>query len=94
MRLVAALRAEDLRVVLDRRVGEQPLGDVVVEGAPFEIEEEELGLDLRVPLAHPLHERAARLVGAVGRLAQPCVRLDARRRRLDPLQLDDGVVQL
>ncbi len=31
MRLVAALRAQDLRVVLDRGVGEQPLGDVVVE---------------------------------------------------------------
>ena len=76
---VAALRAQHGRVVLERRVGEQPLGDVVVERAPLEVEEEELGLDLRVPLAHLLDERAARLVGVVGREAQPREGLDARR---------------
>ena len=65
--------------MFERGIGEQPLGDVVVERAPLEVEEEELGLDLRVPLAHLLDERAAGLVGAVGGLPEACVRLDARR---------------
>ena len=47
-----------------------------------------------LPLAHLLHERAAGLVGAVGRLAEARVRLDAGRDRLDPLELGDCVVQL
>ena len=94
VRLVAALGAEDGGIALECGVGEQALGDVVLELAPFEVEEEHLGLDLRVPLAHLLHERAARLVGAVGRLPQTGIRLDSRRVRLDPLELGDGVVQL
>ena len=56
MRLVAALRAQHLRVRRELGVCEQPLGDVVVEGAPLEVEEEELGLDLGVPLADALDE--------------------------------------
>ena len=81
VRLVAALRAEDGGVLLERGIGEQPLGDVVVEPAPLEVEEEELGLDLRVPLAHLLDEGAAGLIGAVGGLPEARVRLDARRGR-------------
>ena len=54
---------------------------LVVHIGPLEVEEEELRVDLRVPLAHLLDERAARLVGAVGRQAQAGEDLDARTRR-------------
>jgi hypothetical protein len=94
VRLVPPLRPEHVRVLGERRVDQQSLGDPVVEPAPLEIEEEELGLDLRVPLAHLLHEGAAGLVGAVGREPEASERLDAGRDGLEPLQLDDGLVQL
>ena len=64
--------------MLERGIGEQPVGGVVVELAPLEVEEEKLGLDLCVPLAHLLDERAAGLIGAVGGLPEARVRLDAR----------------
>ena len=49
---------------------------------------------LRVPLAHPLGERAAALVARVGGEPQAGVGLDARRGRPDPLELPHGLVQL
>jgi hypothetical protein len=94
VRLVAAVRAEDGGVLLERWVGEQPLGNVFVERAPLEVEEEELRLDLRVPLAHLLDERTARLIGAVRGLPETCVRLDTCRCGVDPLHLDYRFVEL
>ena len=94
VRPVPAFGAEDRGVALERGVGQQVLGDLVVELAPLEVEEQDVGLDLRIPLAHLLEERSARLVRAVGRLAQAGVDLDPRRAGLEPLELRDRLVQL
>ena len=86
VRAVAALGAQDVRVVRERRVGEQLLGAVVVDRDPLELEEQELGLDRRRLLARALRERAARLVGRVRGVAELGVRLgarDAERMRSD-----------
>ena len=94
VRPVAPLRAQDGGVALERLVGEQPLGGLVVHVGPLEVEEEELRVDARVPLPHPLRERAPALVARVGGEAQAGVGLDASRGRPDPLELPHGLVQL
>ena len=94
MRAVAPLRAEDRGVALECGIGEQPLGDLVVQAGPLEVEEEERRLDLCVLLAHLLGEGATALVGRVGGEPEAGVGLDPGRDRAQPLGLGDGVVQL
>ena len=73
--------------VVERRVCEDLLGDVVRRSRPFEREEEELGLERRGLLPQARHERAARGIGHVRREDEVRVGQRPDDRRLDALVL-------
>jgi hypothetical protein len=90
MGAVAAQRAQVMARGL-QPVGPQQLVDtVVVEGGPFELEEEQLGLDRRAELLHPREQRAVGGVGGVDGEAQHRVGARAAQAVDDRLQLGHG----
>ena len=84
-----ALRREPVAPVVERRVGEQLLGRLVLDRGPLEPEEEELRLEARTLLTELCHERTARLVGHVRGEVHVREVESARRDRFDPLALVD-----
>ena len=93
VRAVAALGAQDVRVVRERRVGEQLLRAVVVDLDPLELEEQQLGLDRSPLLACALGERAARFVRGVRGVTELRVGLRARDDGVDALGLGRRLAQ-
>ena len=73
--------------VVERRVCQEALGDVVRRGGPLEPEEQELRLERRRLLAETCDERAACGVGHVGREDEVRVGQRPDDRGLDPLVL-------
>ena len=80
--------------VVEGRVGEDLLDDVVRRSRPFEREEEELGLERRRLLPEPRHEGATRGIGHVRREDEMRVRQRPDDRRLDALVLRDRLGEL
>ena len=80
--------------MVERRVGEQRVGRVVLDRRPLEREEEQLRLERRGLLPEPRDERAAGRVGHVRREAEVRVGQRADDGRLDPLALGDRVGEL
>ena len=90
VRAIAAHRAQ----VVARRVqavgGQQLVGALVVEGCPFELEEQELGLDGGPALLHAREQRAVGGVGGVDGEAQHRVRAGPAEQVDDRLELAHG----
>jgi hypothetical protein len=99
VRAVAAGRAQVVPAEVEVVMGEQLVGARVVDLGPLELEEQQLRLDRRRALLHPLVERAARRVGGVGREVQAAERAGARDDLLQPAELahrllEAGAVEL
>ena len=77
VRPVAAGAAQVVATETQRLVGEQLVDAIVGELGPFELEEQELGLDRRRALLHERQQRPALRVGGVGRESQRRVRARA-----------------
>ena len=67
MRPVPTRGTQEVTSKVETFVGEDSLGDIVGDFGPLELEEHELRADLRRPILDPLHARAARGIGGVGR---------------------------
>ena len=90
---VAAGGAQVVGAEGEALVGEQALGVGVVEGSPFELDEEERRLDLGAAFLDLLHERAGGGVGGVDREAQAGVGAGAPHELLDLPELAHRALQ-
>ncbi len=90
MRAVAPSVAEVVAAELEFVGCQQLLGTLIVDRRPLELEEQELGLQLRGSLLHVLEERATRGIGRIGGEAQRGVRTGLADQLVDLRERSHG----